>query len=216
MQKVLSGLPAGLKIIDIGAGQCRYKKYCGHLEYVSQDFNQYSGTGDGKGIQTGTWDTSSIDIISDITSIPVEDESFDVVLCTEVLEHVPDPILSLNEMARILKKKGTMVVTSPMCSFTHFAPYHYCDGFNRYFYEHHFKRLGIQITEITPNGNYFKYMCQELLRLPDLTTRYTGRHSTLLKMLSLAIIQVIKFYDKHDSHSSELICFGYHVTGVKH
>jgi 2-polyprenyl-3-methyl-5-hydroxy-6-metoxy-1,4-benzoquinol methylase len=45
------------------------------------------------------WDISQIDIISDITSIPVLNYSFDIVLCTEVLEHVPNPVAAIEEMA---------------------------------------------------------------------------------------------------------------------
>ena len=67
---VLSKIPAHSKILDAGAGQCRYRKDCSHLEYTSQDFGKYDGTGDGSGLQTGSWDNSKLDIVSDITAIP--------------------------------------------------------------------------------------------------------------------------------------------------
>ena len=47
---VLKKLSKGTKLIDAGAGQCRYKQYCNNIEYVSQDFNQYDGTGDGRAL----------------------------------------------------------------------------------------------------------------------------------------------------------------------
>lgn len=53
VKEALTKLPSGSKIIDVGAGECQYKQYCSHLEYVSQDFNQYNGKGDGVGFQTG-------------------------------------------------------------------------------------------------------------------------------------------------------------------
>ncbi len=43
LKKILIALPAGLRILDAGAGELRNKKYCSHLDYISQDFSQYKG-----------------------------------------------------------------------------------------------------------------------------------------------------------------------------
>ena len=42
-----------VSILDAGAGELRYKHFCSYLVYTSQDFAQYTGTGDGIGLQTG-------------------------------------------------------------------------------------------------------------------------------------------------------------------
>lgn len=128
----LKELHHGSKILDAGAGEQKYKKYCNHLNYVLQDFCQYDGIGDGQALQTGEWDTSKIDIISDIGQIPVENESFDAILCSEVLEHLPDPIKAINEFERILKKGGVLLITAPYASLTHFAPFFYNSGLSKY------------------------------------------------------------------------------------
>jgi len=78
------------------------------------------------------WDTSRIDIGSDITSIPESDESLDAILCTEVLEHVPEPTHALDEFKRLLKLGGLLILTAPSGSNVHMAPYHFCSGFSRY------------------------------------------------------------------------------------
>jgi ubiquinone/menaquinone biosynthesis C-methylase UbiE len=215
VESVLKNLPPGLKIIDVGAGECQYKKHCGHLEYVSQDFNQYTGKGDGVGFQTGNWDVSRIDIVSDILNIPVDDQSFDIVLCTEVLEHVPDPISALKEMTRILRNGGTLIVTSPFCSLTHFAPYHYCDGFNKYFYEFHLNDLNYEILELSTNGNYFRYVSQELQRLPSMVEQYLNKKSILVKLFSILLVKFLSWIDKNDSGSDTILCYGYHVRAKK-
>lgn len=93
-------------LLDAGAGECQYKKYCSHLKYVSQDFGEYDGVGDGVGLQTKNWDNSRLNIISDITNMPIPDHSFDNILCAEVLEHIPYPEKAIIEFSRILKNGG--------------------------------------------------------------------------------------------------------------
>jgi SAM-dependent methyltransferase len=54
-----------------------------------------------------------IDIISDATSIPVSDSSFDYVFSSHCLEHVPDTIGTLKEWLRILRPGGRLVLVLP-------------------------------------------------------------------------------------------------------
>jgi SAM-dependent methyltransferase len=50
----------------------------------------------------------------DVHQIPFEDESFDVVFCNHVLEHVDDDILACREINRVLKKDGWGIIQSPV------------------------------------------------------------------------------------------------------
>lgn len=157
----LKKLPAGFNVLDAGAGEQKYRQYCNHLIYTSQDFAQYSGDGD-KGAHTGKWDYGKLDIISDIISIPAPDESFDAILCSEVLEHIPNPHKVFPEFSRLLKKEGCLIITAPFNSFTHFDPYHYCTGFNKAFYQEHLAVNGFEIVEMIENGGFYDYMAQQL------------------------------------------------------
>ena len=60
LERTLGQIPKGSKILDAGAGELQYKKICAHLEYVSQDFGQYNGKGDNKGLQKQIWDIRSL------------------------------------------------------------------------------------------------------------------------------------------------------------
>ena len=99
-------IPKGALVLDVGAGNCRYHALFSHCVYKTHDFAKLSKelTGGGYG---------KLDYVSDICSIPVEDESFDAVLCTEVLEHVPDPVKAIEEFARLLKPGGKLILTAP-------------------------------------------------------------------------------------------------------
>jgi ubiquinone/menaquinone biosynthesis C-methylase UbiE len=216
IKDTLQKISAGSRILDAGAGELRYKPLCSHLNYVSQDFAQYNGQGDGKGLQTGEWDQTKLDIISDITRIPEPDGSFDAVMCIEVLEHVPHPVNALSELARLLKSGGYLIVTAPFCSLTHFAPYFYQTGYSRYFYEYWLEKLNFEIVDLQHNGNYFEYLAQEVRRIPQVGNDYAGMQidengqSAINQMLEL----LGKLSEKgHDS--SEFLCFGLHVLARK-
>ena len=57
--------------------------------------------------------------------IPFADHSFDGVLCTEVLEHVPEPGPFVRELHRVLKPGGLALVTLPWSARFHYQPYDY-------------------------------------------------------------------------------------------
>lgn len=216
IEETLKKVPAGLKILDAGAGESQFKKFCSHLKYTSQDFGKYNGVGDGKGLQTKTFDNSKLDIVSDITSIPVPDKSFDAILCTEVFEHIPEPILAIKEFSRILKPDGYLILTAPFCSFTHFAPYHFYSGFNDYFYKKFLVESGFDIKEITSNGNFFEYIAQEIRRVPYITENYSKKKINLWQkfILYMALVVLDKL-NKNDKNSNEISCFGYQILAVK-
>ena len=134
IEVTLKKVPSGLRILDAGAGNQQFRRFCLHLVYVSQDFGKYDGKGDEVGLQTGEFDYGKTDIVSDIIAIPQPDASFDAIMCTEVLEHLPMPEAAIQEFSRLLKDSGHLILTAPFCSLTHFAPYHYTTGFNRYYY----------------------------------------------------------------------------------
>ena len=216
LQQVLGKIPAGSRILDAGAGEQQFRKFCKHLEYVSQDFAKYHGAGNKAGLQTGVWDQSRLDIISDITDIPQLDMSFDVILCTEVLEHLPNPIAALKEFGRLLKPGGELIITAPFCSLTHFAPYHFSTGFNRYFYTKHLFDLGFEHIELIANGNFFEYMAQEIARIPSVANRYAMEKPGWLEVLCMRwVLKMLARFSSKDSGSSELLCFGYHVRAKK-
>lgn len=59
---------------------------------------------------------SGADYIIDITknnNAVVADETFDIVVCTEVLEHTTQPFAAVDEILRILKKGGLLLMTTP-------------------------------------------------------------------------------------------------------
>ncbi len=215
IEETLKKIPKDLTLLDAGAGECQFKKYCTHLKYIAQDFGQYDGTGS-NGLQQGNWDNTKLDIVSDITSIPLPDQSVDAIMCTEVFEHIPDPIAALKEFTRLIKPGGYLLLTAPFASLTHFAPYHFASGFNRYFYEKHLPDNGFEIEELKLNGNYFEFMAQECRRIKRIALKYSDRKINILEKIIIHLnLFVLQRLSKKDKGSSELLCYGIQVFARK-
>lgn len=210
----LKKLPSGAKILDAGAGECPHRSYCHHLNYVSQDFNQYKGCKQNdKGVHPASWDDSRIDIVSDITNIPVDGESFDAILCTEVFEHIPDPIAALKEFHRILKPGGVLLLTAPYSMVIHFAPYHFYTGFTPYWYKHFLPNEGFNLAELQPNGDWYSLLEQEVGRIGSLERR--------AKVWSWPLAYAFSFFFKlyfrlrPSKNCTDLASFGWFCKAVK-
>ena len=216
LEKTLAKIPNDLRILDAGAGEQQYKRFCSHLKYVAQDFAQYDGKGNGAGLQMESWDQSNLDIISDITAIPEPDTSFDAIMCVEVLEHLTEPIKAIQEFARLLKPGGHLLLTAPFCSLTHFSPYHFYTGFNRYFYETYLPANGFKIIDLQENGNFFECLAQEVRRIPWMAERYVKDRPSFFESLAMKLcLSLLGCFSKKDSGSAEVLHFGCHVHAVK-
>ena len=98
----------------------------------------------------GEMNTHLPHLVADAQSLPLTSESFDTVLCTQVLEHVPEPLELLREVRRVLKSDGRLVLTAPQYNGLHGEPrdfYRYtCYGL-----EHLGRKAGMQIELIEPD-----------------------------------------------------------------
>ena len=207
----IAKIPSGMKLLDAGAGDQKYRKFCNHLEYYAQDLGKYTidqkkmlgslGLGGTEGYNYGT-----IDFTGDIWNIDVRSETFDVVLCTEVLEHVPYPIKTIKELSRILKPGGTLILTAPSNCLRHMDPFFFSSGFSDRWYEKILLDNGLEPKAIKPIGDYFQWLAVEMFR-----TMRTNRFSFILIFPAFVF-----FAFKKATHISQnTLCFGYHVVAEK-
>lgn len=209
VKEKLSKVKKNSNILDAGCGTQRYRKYCKHLQYFSQDFGQY--TGDGTGLQISDWKYGNLDYIGDIWEINETDKKFDVVLCTEVMEHIPYPNETIKEFSRVIKTGGEIILTAPFASLPHMRPYYYYSGFSIEWYEFILKENGFEVLEITPNGDFFSFLLQENLRGLTLT------NNVFIKVIYLIATVPTIFLDFLLSkiNKNYQLVFGYHVHAKK-
>lgn len=66
-----------------------------------------------------------VDFEADVSNLPFEDAAYDLVLNTQVLEHVKDPAKVCKELARVLKPGGSLFLTTPQSSPLHNLPWNF-------------------------------------------------------------------------------------------
>ncbi len=213
-------IPENNSVLDVGAGSCPYREYFSHCDYRTQDFTSLSPEQ-----LRGRCGYDKIDYVCDATNIPVSDANFDVILCTEVLEHVPEPIKVINEFARILKPGGKVLLTAPLGSGIHQEPYHFYGGYTPYWYQKFLTEAGFSDIYIEPNGGFFKHYGQESIRFAQMTIPWKLNTNiglrflwvplwlVLLPWFALILPILCHFLDNLDKNQDFTI--GYHVTATK-
>jgi SAM-dependent methyltransferase len=212
-------LPAGARVLDMGAGSCPYRPLFAHCRYQSQDF---AGL-DGEQLRHGAY--GQIDYRCDIASVPVADGEFDAILCTEVLEHVREPVKVVQEMARILKPGGRLMLTAPLGSGIHQEPYHYYGGYTPYWYHDFLGAAGFAEIKVGANAGSFKFFSQEAIRFVQTTRPFKlgmpwaaellwfPLWLLLVPVLALAVPLVCSVLDRYDRE--QRLTVGYHVSAIK-
>lgn len=131
------------RVLDVGVGTWEYPRQLlkGVCEYTATDCFAHP----------------NIDVVSDIAALDraFPPASFDFVICTDVIEHVPDPWVAARQLHGVLKEGGVLLLTTPFNFHLHgnalvkdywrFSG----DGLRRLLLE----AAGFRTVEITPFGH---------------------------------------------------------------
>ena len=142
----------GDRFLDVGCGEGRHSwevnrlNHCTicalDLDYLSLRKTRYVLLlMDSQGISDGKWDVMRADALS----LPFKDDSFDKIICSEVLEHVEDDERGIGELVRVLKRGGALAVTVPT-----YLSEAVCWALDEDYYNH-------------PGGHVRKYKARELV-----------------------------------------------------
>jgi 2-polyprenyl-3-methyl-5-hydroxy-6-metoxy-1,4-benzoquinol methylase len=103
-------------------------------------------------------------LMADVTKLPFKSGSFDKIICSEVLEHIPEDNIAVEELARVLSKNGDIGISVP-----HYLAESICWKLSGEYYGF-------------PGGHIRKYKTRELLALVDTAglSVYATRHKHAL------------------------------------
>lgn len=99
------------------------------------------------------------DVYGDGAHLPIRTGAVDTVLCTQTLEHVPEPWTVMDEIARVLRPGGHLILTVPLEWGLHGEPYDFY-RYTMYGLRHLAERSGLVVKYIRPRGGFWALMGQ--------------------------------------------------------
>lgn len=132
------------KVLDVGCGEKPFYRY------IKSNVQEYIGMDH----PDTPHDKKLIDVFGSADNIPFQDNYFDAVILTQVIEHVEEPIKSLDEIYRVLKPGGYLMLAWPFLFPIHEAP----RDFFRYTYygmKYMAERSGFTVVKIIPSSGFW-------------------------------------------------------------
>jgi SAM-dependent methyltransferase len=133
-------------VLDAGAGSAPYRELFAHCRYTTVDFTQSF---------EHDWGTAQPDIVSDLAAIPLESSTIDAIICTQVLEHVPEPSVVLAEFCRLLRPGGRLFLSVPLLWEVHEAHYDFW-RYTPYSLRMLCTGAGLTVESLTPRGGRYR------------------------------------------------------------
>jgi SAM-dependent methyltransferase len=119
-------LDGGYRLLDVGCGPKPY------YPFFAEQASEYVGV--------DVVENPAAELRGPVEDLPVEDGSFDVVLCTQVLEHCDDPAQAVRELRRVTAPGGRVLASTHGVQVYHPSPQDYWrwthTGLQRLFHEH--------------------------------------------------------------------------------
>ena len=202
--RVATELEPGSRLIDVGAGNSPYRELFEHLRYESTDWQHSPHAG-----------ARAVDHIGPAHDLPVPDDEYDAVLCTQVLEHVPNPGEVVRELHRVLRPGGRLYMTMPLAWELHELP------FDFYRYTPHglatlLSGAGFEALDIRARNDCFGTLAQLLRNAPTMVGSYPdGRDAQRdeAKALLRAVADKIETYVGLDARW--IFPLGWSVAAIK-
>ena len=145
----MAALPAGTRLLDVGGypGPQRGKFDAGTLPVGRVTVNIAR--------------SRRPHVLADALALPFRDASFGAALVSEVLEHVPEPGVVLEQVARVLEPRGVLVVTVPFMFPVHGDPEDH-GRYTEFAWRRMLPAAGFRVEAIERQGRFFTVLADML------------------------------------------------------
>jgi len=130
------------------------------------------------------------DIKKDFLKAPIDPKSYDTLLCTQVLEHTPEPQAFLDKINLVLKRGGVLILTVPFTGYLHEVPNDYY-RYTRFGLRYMLQKSNFKIIYIKNEGNWISSIGQEIISYLEPTfNRFLLKYPK--RLLQFSILLLIK------------------------
>lgn len=193
-------------ILDVGCGMKPYKSL------LNASGSAYYGTDYPLTMKGSYGKSTKADFFSESTLLPFNNNTFDTLLSTQMLEHVSDPKKVIQEMGRVLKPGGIMILSAPMTWPLHEEPYDFF-RYTLHGLRHLLQKANFEILDEIPRGNNFTTMAQMLLdtQLDNTSQSFPKRlYSVILSLVVNQLCSVINLFQP-----AQRLCLGWVMVAKK-
>jgi SAM-dependent methyltransferase len=173
-----------VSVIELGSGGAQFRElYADHnLDYIGIDYEPYEGLSIQKNLTFG---------------VPIKDESVDIVILNNFIEHFPDTFFILSESLRVLKRGGKVLACVPFLMQAHQVPFDYVrytsDGLSEVF-----DRVGFTDIKVQNPMSVFESvfsLIQNTLSHVNQTNLMSRVKVKIIKVICMVIFRKLKFND---------------------
>jgi SAM-dependent methyltransferase len=144
-----AALPPNARVLDAGAGEGFYRPLFEHTCYHAADFLKVTKA------------YGRVTYICDLAKIPTQSGCYDGIICTQVLEHIPEPKLVLEEFHRILRPGGELWLTAPLYFPEHEIPYDFY-RYTQFGFRYLLEAAGFRIHQLHWLEGYYGTLAHQL------------------------------------------------------